>query len=615
MTFSYDASGRIATVTDAKGATSSFHYDNGNRIVSSIDPMGNSTGYNYDRNGNLLTLSDVQGNTTTYQYDNMNRLVKVTDRLGRSERYSYYTGAEITPTTGTNLKSYTDKRGQVTTFDSYDALDRLLHVTYGDSSTIQYTYDATGRLVSMADSISGVIGYDYDTQDRVIRETTPAGTINYTYDALGRRETMTVVGEPVVSYGYDDANRLTSVSRIVGGVLRNYTLGYDDAGRRSSLQIPLAATEDSILTSYIFDQAHRLEGMTHQSPVGVLEAISYTSDPNGNRTSMGRSTSAPPPKTISGTSYNSEYEMLSYNGNTLIYDENGNLTSKADAGGNITSFTWDARDRLVAINAPALILPLVVSFQYDSLNRRIVKTVNDVTTTYVYDRADIIQEVTNNLKTNYVRTLAIDETLSRVIAGNEINHYIHDGLGSTIGIINDNGSLLHSVIYDAYGNSNSLELFGYTGRENDNTGLIYYRARYYAPDMARFISRDPLQFAAGDSNFYSYVKNNPVDYVDPFGLSAGKICKEAAKKVVEIATGIPLSFGSVIESIVGIPLTPLASIEMVLTNPTETALTPQEELREINKRYPPPPPNWEYSNISKKFVPPQSPVITRPIFK
>ena len=88
-------------------------------------------------NGNLSALTDAKGNTTTYQYDNMNRLLKTTDRLGKSETYSYYTGPEITPTTGNNLKNYTDKRGQVTLFDGYDAMDRLKHVTFSDGSTIK----------------------------------------------------------------------------------------------------------------------------------------------------------------------------------------------------------------------------------------------------------------------------------------------------------------------------------------------------------------------------------------------------------------------------------------------------------------------------------------------
>jgi RHS repeat-associated protein len=59
--------------------------------------------------------------------------------------------------------------------------------------------------------------------------------------------------------------------------------------------------------------------------------------------------------------------------------------------------------------------------------------------------------------------------------------------------------------------------FQYTGRENDGTGLYYYRARYYHPGLQRFISEDPIGFAGGDANPYAYVRNNPLLFVDPSG--------------------------------------------------------------------------------------------------
>jgi RHS repeat-associated protein len=156
------------------------------------------------------------------------------------------------------------------------------------------------------------------------------------------------------------------------------------------------------------------------------------------------------------------------------------------------------------------------------LNRRIGKTVNGVSTTYIYDGANIIQESTNGIKTNYVRTLGIDEPLSKVVdsgtGGSAVYHYLKDGLGSTIGLVDDNGNSVASLVYDAYGKTASTESFGFTGRENDGTGLMYYRARYYSPEMKRFISRDPIGFAAGDVNLYRYVNNNPINYIDPLGL-------------------------------------------------------------------------------------------------
>jgi RHS repeat-associated protein len=80
--------------------------------------------------------------------------------------------------------------------------------------------------------------------------------------------------------------------------------------------------------------------------------------------------------------------------------------------------------------------------------------------------------------------------------------------------------------YDPYGvvqvaGTASDNSFQFTGRENDGTGLMNYRARYYNPAWGRFISEDPIGLSAGDVNLYRYVANNPVQVNDPSGLFAG----------------------------------------------------------------------------------------------
>src|SRR5574341_636756 len=102
--------------------------------------------------------------------------------------YTYYTGAEITATTGENLKSFTDRKGQRTTFNEYDSMDRLKKVTFQDGSYIQNTYDAVGRVTNIYDSISGSITREYNDYgcsscsgrglDLISREITPLGIID-----------------------------------------------------------------------------------------------------------------------------------------------------------------------------------------------------------------------------------------------------------------------------------------------------------------------------------------------------------------------------------------------------------------------------------------------------
>ncbi len=161
------------------------------------DPLGNLTHYSYDLSGNLVMVMDPKGSILRYEYDDRNRITRMIDQLGREETYAYYRDLEITPTTGDNLKSFTDRKGQTTTFDEYDpagspeaghlrrCFDHPVHLRRrraGDADRRfplrqhRYTYNDYG-----CGSCSG------SALDRIATETSPDSTVNYSYDADGRR--------------------------------------------------------------------------------------------------------------------------------------------------------------------------------------------------------------------------------------------------------------------------------------------------------------------------------------------------------------------------------------------------------------------------------------------
>jgi RHS repeat-associated protein len=208
----------------------------------------------------------------------------------------------------------------------------------------------------------------------------------------------------------------------------------------------------------------------------------------------------------------------------MTYDENGNLLTVTNGCGT-TTYAWDVRNRLSSINGfNTDCSALSASFKYDALGRRIEKTVNGATKQYLYDGLDIVQEIEGSAVTaNYIRTLNIDEPLARIKADGSVRYYQQDALGSVIALTDDAGAVRTQYSYDPFGGTTlsgeaSDNPFQYTGRENDNTGLYYYRARYYSPELQRFISEDPIGFSGG-INFYSYVGNNPINFTDPSGLS------------------------------------------------------------------------------------------------
>jgi RHS repeat-associated protein len=134
-----------------------------------------------------------------------------------------------------------------------------------------------------------------------------------------------------------------------------------------------------------------------------------------------------------------------------------------------------------------------------------------------------VQEIENSaVSANYIRTLSIDEPLAR-LTPNALRFYQTDALGSVIALTDDTGAVKTTYSYDPFGSVTvngeaSDNPFQYTGRENDGTGLYYYRARYYSPELQRFVSEDPIRFRSGDVNFFIYVGNSPLNWVDPFGL-------------------------------------------------------------------------------------------------
>lgn len=420
--------------------------------------------------------------------------------LNRTESYQYDLAG--------NLARFTDRKNQVATFQ-YDALNRRTTATYADATTT-FTYDIVGRLAKASDTApgAGMIDFTYDILDRLTQEATEQGSVAYQYDVLGRRTQMTANGQQPTTYQYDAASQLIQVAQgaqIVG-------LSYDATGRRTSLTYP-----NSTNTNYTYDNASRLTNIAHQGPAGVIESLSYVYDAAGNRISLSRSNgTASNLPAAAQAAYDAANEQGVFNGLPATFDANGNLTTSADATGT-TTYAWDARNRLIARSGSGI----NESYAYNASGRRISKTMNGVTTQFLYDGKDIVTEISGGtVSASYVRSLNIDEPfVRRTAAGNEFYHV--DALGSTLGLTNQTGAVQASYHYEAFGKTTvagtSSSPFQFTGRENDGTGLYYYRARYYSFFLHRFVSEDPIRFSLGTQNLYPYVLNNPVTATDPSG--------------------------------------------------------------------------------------------------
>jgi RHS repeat-associated protein len=294
-----------------------------------------------------------------------------------------------------------------------------------------------------------------------------------------------------------------------GTTLDGATYTYDPAGNRKT-RTPKPT--GSALT-YTYDNIYEL--LTAKQ--GTTTKESYTYDLVGNRlSSLG----------VSPYNYNSSNELTSIaGGGTYNYDQNGSLTSKPDG----TAYSWDFENRLSQVTLPGT--GGTVNFKYDPMGRRIQKAFTQgattTTTNYVYDGTNVTEEVDANgaVMARYTQGLGIDEPLAE-LRSSTTSYYDADGLGSITSLSSTAGALANTYTYDSFGKLTAstgtvVNPFQYTARDYDSeTGLRYYRARYYDQNVGRFISEDPIRFKAG-IDFYSYVVNNPVNFTDPRGLQSG----------------------------------------------------------------------------------------------
>jgi len=514
-----DATGRVRSVSDELGRVARYEYDGANRLIRATDPLGGTTPYAYDPDGNLTSVTDARNNAITKTYDNMNRLTARQDALLRTETFTYDAGG--------NLMTFVDRRGTVAVY-TYDSLNRRTFAGFGRTvdgsgtpsyeSTISDTYDDGGRLIRTEDSADGTITRTYDELDRLTSESSPQGTVGYTYDASGRRATMTVSAQPPVTYTYDDANRLVQVAQ--GSAIA--AMAYDDAGRRTTLTLP-----NGIVVVYSYDGASRIGNITYNLGPQVLGDLTYSYDAAGNRVGVGGSWARTAlPDAVSSATYDAANELTQHETTMLTYDANGNLTTDG-----LNSYVWDARNQLAGMTGPAV----TVSFQYDPLGRRTRKVVNGTPTEFLYDDLNPVEELSQGtVQASLLHGLGLDEHFVRIDAAGT-RSFLTDALGSTLALTDTSGVVETAYTYEPFGaatvsGSIAANAFQYTGRENDGTGLYYYRARYYSPTWQRFVSEDrlpsaPFRMMHNDlpvvfvgKNLYVYAENSPLMFTDPLGL-------------------------------------------------------------------------------------------------
>jgi RHS repeat-associated protein len=401
------------------------------------------------------------------------------------------------------------------------------------SVLLSYSYDAANNLISVTDSINGqqkgTMAYSYDSLNRATQSTqsgngVSAKRIDLAYNKASQTTQIArysdLNGTALVAqsdYSYDPSGRLTQLSHIRNSTtVANYEWSYDSSNR-----ITQSVSPDGT-NVYSYDNRNELTGT--DSNYQTDETYSY--DATGNRTNAGYQTGA-------------DNRLLSDGTYTYIYDNKGNRTSRTNiVTGEVTRYNWDYRNRLTSVitQDSSGTITKSVAYTYDVYDQRIAKSIDTdgagsatpQTERMVYDGDNIALtfDKTGTQTHRYLYGPSVDEILADETSTSE-NWALVDNQGTVRDVVDSQGQVLNHIVYDSYGQVTSETnpsfdfRYGYTGREQDEeTGLNYYRARYYDTTTGAFLSEDPMGFAAGDYNLSRYVFSSPTNWNDPSGATA-----------------------------------------------------------------------------------------------
>ncbi len=364
--------------------------------------------------------------------------------------------------------------------------------------TLKYTYDANGNRTSLVGP-DGTTSYGYDALSRltsVSPSTEPGGAsfkLGYTPDGYLTTVTRPDGIEDTLTYNGEELTSRTASSG--AGPVASSKYGYTPSGLRSS-----SDETGSLATSFAYDP---LDELTEEAPEDG-EATHYEYDRAGNRARRRGAAGS------STYTYNADDELTSNGTESFSYNADGELTKRTIvATGATTTYNWSAREQLLSVRLPD---GSTEAFAYDPLGRRVTATHEGATTVDVYDQDSVHLEYESGSTTPsavYTDGAHTNQVLEMARGGHRYS-YLVNGEGSTIALADEHGNIVQRYSYDAFGQPSSSgsvqNPFLYAGQQWDpESGIYFDRAREYAPDLGRFLSRDQVAHV----NPYLYTANDP----------------------------------------------------------------------------------------------------------
>jgi RHS repeat-associated protein len=517
VTYGYNAYGNINSVTAPLNITSTMDYDLASRMYKSVNPLGKQTLFGYDNRDNMTNTTDAMGHLTQFQFDDNSNLKKIINAKGGETNLGYnYFDWLASEQFGANIKQY----------DYYDD-GKLKKYTKPDNTAINYTYNTATQLLETDgytnftyDSPrnrlktvtyqSKVITFSYDNLDRITSTVYDGNTVGYSYDKNNNVTTITYPGSKVVTYTYDELDRLKTVSDWNNQVT---TYFYKKDSRLDYTTLP-----NGVITTNAYDAAGRMAGYNTKKGTTVICQYTFDLDFVGNHKLENKQEPVSTYASMSNASLTAQYDnqnrIITHGTKNFTFDANGCTKTKTGR-----TYNWDVYDRLTSVSGDFTAL-----YEYDGLGNRRRAVRNGAATKFVLNilgMSQVLMETNDaNVAQNYyVYGLGL---ISRIKPDNTTRYYHSDFRGSVVAMSDGAGTVTHKYQYDEFGtvlqkteqDENRFRYVGMAGVQYEDSTLIFMRARYYDPEIGRFLSEDPIWSA----NLYPYAGNNPVTGIDPTGL-------------------------------------------------------------------------------------------------
>jgi RHS repeat-associated protein len=553
--YSLDAYGRTNQVVEVVGSstyTNSYTYNLAGDLIAVTDNAANQIQYAYNGVGEMVAMADPDMGVWQYQRDVAGRLRTQIDGNSNSVKFDYtdpvgrlvtrkvydFTGAQILGTTNVYDSnggdgSYTVYQGQLfETIDnegyvknSYDVRNRVLKTVRllsknANSYTTQYSYDDLDRVTQTVypnggPTVSNI--FDIGANLSQVKQIGGSGTTYYNATSFNALDQVTGInfgnGVSTANTYYTKSHRLQTLVTSKSTNLQSLTYFYDHVSDLTGVSDSVyTGAASAALTNLAYDDLHRVTSLTRP---GITQTVNYGYNSIGNILTNGENGTT-------AYSYGSRlpHAVKSANGTNYAYDQNGNMLMRGNQ-----QLVYDPENRLTL----AVMTNSTVAFGYDANGARLWK--QGAVTNSLQVWIDGIYEEKDG-KTLY-HILAGDRIVCTFDSAGITTEYYHpDHIHSTSVETDASGNPYQHFEYSAFGQSrytSSSTAFPVSRRYtaevlDEETGLYFYGARYYDPQLGRFIQPDtviPNEFDPQSYDRYAYALNNPLKIIDPNG-HAGK---------------------------------------------------------------------------------------------